>query len=114
MRIQWKQYHPFRKGGDESSVVTAEMARAVASALADELKGKFGASRVMLFGSLARGDFHKWSDIDIAVCGVPLQNYYRAVAYVTGFSATFKIDLVDAEDCPESLRELIEREGVDL
>jgi uncharacterized protein len=86
----------------------------VASAIAKEVKIRFGASRVMLFGSLARQDFHRWSDIDLAVWGVSSADYYRAVAFSSGFSELFKVDLVDAEDCSESLRRHIQREGVEL
>jgi len=110
----WKQYRPFRPIADEHTPVTAERAKAVASAIADELKSRFGASKVMLFGSLARDDFRKWSDIDLAVWGISSGNYYRAVAFATGFSSSFKVDLVDVEDCSDSLRQLIERAGIDL
>lgn len=110
----WKQYRPFRSVAVEHSPFTAENAKAVASAIAKELKSRFGASRVMLFGSLSRDDFHKWSDIDLAVWGVSSADYYRAVAFASGFSEVFKVDLVDAEDCSESLRQHIQREGVEL
>ncbi len=69
---------------------------------------------VMLFGSFARGDFHRQSDIDLSVWGIPSAAYYRAVAFASGFSEKFKVDLVDAEYCSESLRLHIEREGVKL
>lgn len=110
----WKQYHPFRSAADEHSSSVAESAKIVASAIAKELKSRFGASRVTLFGSLARGDFHRWSDIDLAVWGISPADYYRAVAFASGFSDLFKVDLVDVEDCSESLRQHIQREGVEL
>jgi len=110
----WKQYRPFDAVADERSPLTVENACAVASAIAGELKSRFGATRVVLFGSLAREDFHKWSDIDLAVWGVSSSDYYRAVAFTSGFSELFKVDLVDAEDCSESLRQHIQREGVEL
>jgi uncharacterized protein len=110
----WKQYRPFRSVTVERSPSTAENAKTVASAIAKELKCRFGASRVMLFGSLSRDDFHKWSDIDLAIWGVSSADYYRAVAFASGFSEVFKVDLVDAEDCSESLRQHILREGVEL
>jgi predicted nucleotidyltransferase len=91
-----------------------EEGRAVAISIARELKARFGASRVMLFGSFARGDFHRRSDIDLAVWGIPLAAYYRAVAFASGFSKKFKVDLVDAEDCSESLCLHIAGEGVEL
>ena len=37
--------------------------------LADELRSRYGASLVLLFGSLARGDVHEGSDIDLIVVG---------------------------------------------
>lgn len=110
----WKQYHPFRSIADERSTSAAENAKGVASAIAKELKSRFSASRVMLFGSLARGDFHRWSDIDLAVWGIPAADYYRAVAFANGFSDLFKVDLVDVEDCSESLRRHIQKEGVEI
>lgn len=110
----WKQYRPFRSVTDKRSLSAAKSAEAEASAIANELKSRFGASRVMLFGSLARGDFHQWSDIDLAVWGVPSTHYYRAVAFASSFSNLFKVDLVDVEDCSESLRRHILKEGVEL
>lgn len=110
----WKQYRPFRCIADirPTSEYVARV-NGVAAAIAKELKIRFGASRVMLFGSLAKGNFHKWSDIDLAVWGVSSE-YFRAVAFASGFSDLFKVDLVDADDCSESLRQHILREGVDL
>ena len=110
----WKQYRPFRSVAVEGSSSAAENAKAVAFAIAKELKSRFAASRVMLFGSLSRDDFHRWSDIDLAVWGVPSAAYCRAVAFSSGFSELFKVDLVDAEDCSESLRQHILNEGVEL
>ena len=37
--------------------------------LADELRARLGATLVLLFGSLARGDIHEGSDIDLIVVG---------------------------------------------
>jgi predicted nucleotidyltransferase len=110
----WKQYRPFRSVAVEHSSFAAENAKVVALAIAKELKSRFAASRVMLFGSLSRDDFHRWSDIDLAVWGVSSAAYYRAVAFSSGFSELFKVDLVDAEDCSESLRQHILNEGVEL
>jgi len=110
-----KQYHPFHSSdGEPSASLSAESAKVVAAAIAAELKNRFGAKRVMLFGSLVRDDFHRWSDIDLAIWGILPAMYYRAVAFASGFSATFKVDLVDAEDCSDSLRQHILREGVEL
>lgn len=68
----------------------------------------------MLFGSLARADFSQWSDIDLAVWGISASDYYKAVAYASGYSSVFKIDLVDAEDCSQSLLQHIIHNGIEL
>lgn len=39
----------------------------IASKYADAVKSKYGFVRVILFGSYAKGNYHKDSDIDIAV-----------------------------------------------
>ena len=54
-------------------------ARAAASAAATVLKRDFGATRVLLFGSAARGQgFHDRSDIDLAVEGVQIDQFWTA------------------------------------
>lgn len=110
-----KQYHPFSvatKTTHEGAL--CDEARKLAKDIAVELVRRFGAVKVMLFGSLVRDDFHRWSDIDLAVWGIPPADYYRAVAFAAGFSRAFEVDLVDAEDCSESLKEHIMKEGVEL
>lgn len=111
----WKQYRPFQTVADiRSATDRISEAKAVASAIAKELKARFGADRVRLFGSLVRGDFHAWSDIDLAVWGVNPVEFYRGVAFASGFSAQFKVDLVDGDDCSDSLRQHILQEGIEL
>ncbi len=39
-----------------------------------------GATKVILYGSMARGDYRAESDIDICVEGLPSKNYFRAFA----------------------------------
>ncbi len=109
----WGKYHPFKREAEQvvpESLLSA--ARGVAHAIAQELIRRFGAKKVVTFGSLARGDFGRRSDIDLAVWGISPDDYYRAVALASGFSSSWKVNLVDAEDCPDSLREVILREGV--
>jgi predicted nucleotidyltransferase len=111
----WKYYRPFTSTEDKySSSTTVVDGYSVAKDIANELISHYGAKRVILFGSLARGDLHIRSDIDLAVWGIPARDFYRAVAFATGFSKTWKVDLVDGDDCNETLSELIQKEGVGL
>ena len=89
--------------------------RRVAEEAAKLLREEFGAEKVLLFGSLVRRSwFTAWSDIDLAVWGVPLDRFFAAVAAVTGLSPDFQIDLVDPESCSPILRLVIERDGIPL
>ena len=58
---------------------------------AEILRNEFGAKKVILFGSLAqRGRFTLWSDIDLAVQGIPPSRFFEAVGAVTGISPQLK------------------------
>lgn len=111
----YRQYHPFASQREEPfQTEKRHFALQVASEIAHELYKTFGASKVVLFGSLARDEFYLRSDIDLAVWGIPPALFYRAVAFVTGYSDTWTVDFVDAEDCSEALRHNINEEGVEL
>lgn len=80
---------------------------------AEILYGRYRAKKVAIFGSLRRDElFNEWSDIDIAVWGIEPGLYYKAVAEMISLSPTFKIDIVDPDDCSDSLKRLIEKEGI--
>lgn len=111
----WKSYHPFKKERDCVSLnSTKKEALSIAYTAKQELVARFRATKVMLFGSLLRDDFKKNSDIDLAVWGIPPTEYYKAVAFVTGISKTWEINLVDADDCTPSLLQTIVNEGIEL
>ncbi len=79
------------------------------------LKENYGAQKVAAFGSITRRpSFTHWSDIDLAVWGIPDEKFYAAVGVVTGLTADFKIDLVDISGCKDSIRNAIETEGVEI
>jgi len=112
---EWRAYRPGVELDEEQFAGRWERAWEVARTAAGLLRRKFGATRVMAFGSLAhRAWFTPWSDIDLAAWGIPLDVFYRAVAAVTGINAEFEVDLLDPEDCRSALRQVIEREGIDL
>ena len=92
-----------------------ESAWLVARQAASLLKEQFGATRVVVFGSLAHGAwFHARSDIDLMVAGIPPEKFWRAWAALDQVSDGFEIDLVTDLELTERLRAAIEREGVEL
>ena len=75
----------------------------------------FGATRVAVFGSLAERDwFSPWSDIDIAVWGIPPDKYLKAVVEAKHISRWFKVDLVDFESCEGLFRERVQSQAVPI
>jgi predicted nucleotidyltransferase len=88
---------------------------AVAQQAATLLKVHYKATRVILFGSLARGGFfHTRSDIDLAAENMSETNYDRAVTQLLNLDSAFEIDLVRLEEAPTYLRRTIEEEGIAL
>lgn len=89
----------------------------VARIAAELLKKRFGAKRVVAFGSLVRKTvFTQWSDIDLAVWGIPPEEYYRAAgeAVDIGLEEGIRVDVVDAGDCGPRFLAEIEDEGIQL
>lgn len=79
------------------------------------LKDNFAAKKVVVFGSLAkRSRFTRWSDVDLAAWGIPDEQFYAAVGAVTALTPDFKVDLVDAKECRDSLRKAIVTEGIEV
>ncbi len=79
------------------------------------LRKRYGAKRVVVFGSLVRTkDFSTWSDIDLAAWGIAPDKFFSAVAAVTGLSPDFKIDLVEPDTCRDAIRTSIEKHGVEI
>jgi predicted nucleotidyltransferase len=90
-------------------------ARLAAQAAAQLLKEQYGATRVILFGSLAHGAwFHARSDIDLAVAGIPAGSFWRAWCALDTLRVPFEINLVAIEEAPERLLASIRQEGINL
>lgn len=88
-----------------------ELARRAAALLRE----RFGASRVMVFGSLVHeGCFSPWSDVDLAAWGIRPEDTFRAIGAVMDIDAEIELNLVDVDTCSASLLVAIEREGVEL
>lgn len=78
-----------------------------------ELAGKYHLQKVILFGSRARGDFHRVSDIDLAVSGGDVCRFALDVDEET--STLLKYDVVDLDgNVQEELKKSIAREGLIL
>lgn len=74
------------------------------------LAEKYDIKKVVLFGSRARGDYKRTSDIDLAVEGGDVASFSLDVEEET--TTLLKYDIVDlGRAIQEELREAIEREG---
>lgn len=70
-------------------------------------------SKVILFGSRARGDYERASDIDLAVCGGNIIAFALDVDEET--STPLKYDVINLDEkIQEELRRTIETEGIVL
>ncbi|CCQ54444.1 MULTISPECIES: nucleotidyltransferase family protein [Crocosphaera] len=85
----------------------------IAKNSAEILKQQFGVKRVVLFGSMLNlEDLSPYSDIDLAVWGLPPNAIFKAGAAIEK-GHEFKIDLVEAEKAKPYIRQAIVM-GVEL
>jgi uncharacterized protein len=79
------------------------------------LKTRYGVKQVFLFGSLLSPKaVHINSDIDLAVWGLPVEQYSDAVGTLLLTVKGFSIDLVCLETAQSSLKQTILQVGVEL
>lgn len=57
----------------------------------------FGATDVYLFGSVAKGTDNEYSDIDLAVSGIPPEKFFEAMGDTFG-AIKKEIDIVDLDE----------------
>ena len=91
----------------------AEQARNDASQIAAMLRSRFGVTRVILFGSLRRGNFVSGSDIDLAVAGLARRDFFAAVAEANALAHTW-VDIKPLEDLEPHFRQRVLETGEDL
>ena len=106
-----------RVPAEESAEESLERERLLARVreAAEALKARFGVKRVVLFGSLAHAAwFVPDSDVDLAVEGLAVTDYWRAWRMVEEIIGDRPVDLIEIETASESLRRAIERYGVEL
>ena len=78
-----------------------------------ELAEKHDLKKVILFGSRARGDYQRASDIDLAVCGGNVSMFALDVEEETSTLLEFDVVNLDLE-LQEKLLESIKKEGMVL
>lgn len=87
----------------------------IARQTANMLREEFNASRVVVFGSLARNSgFTRWSDIDIAAWGLSPEDTFRAMGAVMDLQTDIPVNLVDVNTARPTLLAAIERDGVSV
>jgi len=86
-----------------------------AKKVADMLRTKYGAKKILLFGSLVKdGYLDERTDIDLLVDGIGTEDVLRA-----GFDAwiaaePFDVDLIPVRKARKSLLKVARKEGVEL
>ena len=112
---EWQSYHLTERKPQPSDSARWQRAWEISRGLAQHLREKFGAKRVVIFGSLLNLDeFDAYSDIYLAAWGIPAEQFYQAVSAVTGISEEFAVDLVDGDRCFPQLQTVLENEGVSV
>ena len=89
----------------------------IVQAASKVLKNKYGATQVILFGSLVKGTrFTPWSDVDLSVSGLSPQAIIRPPGEIMdmGMAKGIRIDVLDPVDCLKIMRNRIRQEGVEL
>jgi predicted nucleotidyltransferase len=86
-----------------------------AKKIAAMLKEKYGANKVILFGSIVKSDYlHEKSDIDLLVYGIKPEDFLRAGVDAWKISVCFDVDIIPAEKAEKTIVEIAEREGIEL
>jgi predicted nucleotidyltransferase len=115
----WREYVAAtrERARREAALLSRRRSRAweLARAAAGLLRQKYGASRVVVFGSLVHpGRFTRWSDVDLAAWGLDPDRAMRAVMEVHELDAEIRVNLVEAETAHPHLLAVIEEEGQDI
>jgi hypothetical protein len=107
----WRERWKRQRQADRQA---AREARDVADRLARHLRDSYGVRRVVLAGSLARGDFRAGSDVDLAAEGIPDDRFFRAGADLEAAASGLHVDLVPIESADPAYLADLDREGIVL
>ncbi|RPI88494.1 MAG: nucleotidyltransferase domain-containing protein [Chloroflexi bacterium] len=107
--------HRRKKQEEKALLQRKEKAWVLARQAAELLRDKFSATKVVVFGSLANDKyFTPWSDVDIAVWGLKMEDTFHAIGAVFDLSDEIALNLVDINTARRSILETIQKEGVDI
>lgn len=117
----WQQYLKAARGRYRPPMPTPSERRELESLLGrigeavDALKHRFGVRKVILFGSLAhRAWFASDTDVDLAVEGLRVQDYWEAWRVAEDIIGDRSVDMVEIEKVKPSLKQSILRNGIEL
>lgn len=86
-----------------------------AKKIASMLKEKYGAKRVIIFGSIIRSSYlHQRTDIDLLVEGIKSEEFLRAGADAWSISCPFDVDIIPFERADPYFLSRVLEEGVEL
>ena len=82
---------------------------------AEELQTRFGITSMRLFGSVARGDHHEGSDVDIFVTMPPkFFNYIEAAQYLEQLLGCHVVLISDHKNLRPFFKKQIEQDGINI
>ncbi len=119
-REEWRKFKPERniaRRADRAEYLEERRAKGIelARQAAFLLRQRYGAERVLVFGSLLSATaFSEYSDIDLAAWGIAPERFFSAVADVTGLSPDFRIDLVEPDTCRDAIKDAIQTYGMEI
>ncbi|MEZ4512982.1 MAG: nucleotidyltransferase domain-containing protein [Chloroflexota bacterium] len=74
---------------------------------------RYGASKIILYGSLARGDFRGDSDIDLCYEGIPDEKFFTVLADCI-MTTAIPVSIINLNDAQGYLKQRILSEGTVL
>jgi predicted nucleotidyltransferase len=78
-----------------------------------ELRKHFPFQEILATGSLASGNFHRHSDIDLIIKGLPADEFFKAYARLYRLlPAGHDLDLKPYEDLDPGFRDGLDRKGI--
>ena len=99
----WESLERYSK--DKNLLARRDRAMLISCRIGDLLKKKYGARRVVLFGSLAhKAWFTPRSDIDICAEGIPVDRFFQAESEIQEISGGFKLILLTRGNVPRNYK----------